>query len=151
MSNIKYEEKQTFKIYFWIIGIIGLVLLAAIHISDIPKPHWVSSILFPIMEAAIVFVMLNFSLMIRIDDRYFTFGFGIIRKKIKLDNIVSCTKTKLKFSNYLGYGIRYGRDGTIAYNTRSGNGIRVKIKDKKRDYILSTNNADNICQIIGKP
>jgi len=39
-------------------------------------------------------------------------------------DIISCEPVELKFSNYLGIGIRFGLDGTIAYNTRFGKGIK---------------------------
>ena len=143
---VQYEEKQLCKWALLFPMIIVFIIYAHITFSS---PYWVSHLFLPILEVFFTIIFVNFFyLRIKIDGKYLVFGFGVIRNKIPLDDIISCEETEIKFSNYLGYGIRVGRDGSIAYNIRSGKGIRLKIKGKKREYVVSTDNAGKICEIL---
>ncbi len=144
--EVKYEENQLCKWALLLPIIIAFIIYAHIAFS---QPYWISHLFFPILEVSFTIIFVNFLyLKIKINGKCLVFGFGVIRNKIPLDKIISCEGTEIKFSNYLGYGIRLGGDGSIAYNTRSGKGIRLKIKGKKREYVISTNNADKICEIL---
>ena len=146
LRMVRYEEKQLCKWALLFLIIIVFIIYAHITFSN---PYWVSHLFFPILEVFFTIIFVNFLyLRIKIDGKYLVFGFGMIRNKILLDKIISCEETEIKFSNHLGYGIRLGRDGSIAYIIRSGKGIRLKIKGKKREYVVSTDNADKICEIL---
>ncbi len=146
LRMVRYKEKQLCKWAFLFQMIIVFIIYAHITFSS---PYWVSRLFLPILEVFFTIFFVNFLyLRIKIDCKYLVFGFGVIRNKIFLDDIISCEETEIKFSNYLGYGIRLGRDGSIAYNIRSGKGIRLKIKGKKREYVVSTDNAGKICEIL---
>src|SRR3990170_3910056 len=95
------------------------------------------------------FMFVNFrSLEIKVQGRFLEFGFGIFRKKIPLSDIVSCEESQVSFGRYWGIGIRVGTDGTICYNSRFGKGVRIKIKDKRKDYVLTSDNPQALCQAI---
>jgi hypothetical protein len=49
---------------------------------------------------------------------------------------------------YWGIGVRLGMDGTICYNSRFGKGVRIKIRDKRKDYVLTSNNPQALCQAL---
>jgi hypothetical protein len=71
----------------------------------------------------------------------------LFRRSFKLKDIISCKPVKISFGDYLGMGIRLGWDGSIAFNTRFGNAVRIKIK-KHRDYVLTCNNPRKLCRVL---
>lgn len=76
------------------------------------------------------------------------FGYSVFRKRFPISSIVSCEPYTITFANYYGYGVRGGRDGTTAYITRNGPGIKLDIKGKKRPYVVSVDDPEKICKII---
>ncbi|HVP37141.1 MAG TPA: hypothetical protein VMT04_09125, partial [Terriglobales bacterium] len=111
-------------------------------------PFWVTPFLI-LVGLALIFMYANFRrLEIKIQGRFLEFGFGIFKKKIPLSNIVSCEESQVSFGRYWGIGIRLGMDGTICYNSRFGNGVRIKIKDKSKDYVLTSNNPQALCHAL---
>jgi len=78
------------------------------------------------------------------------FGFGFIKKTFDLSDLVSCEPYTLTFGNYYGYGIRFGRDGTIAYNTRNGPGIKLVINGVTKPYVISVKNSGYICKLLNE-
>ncbi len=105
------------------------------------------SIWTPVLFFLMIFFAFNFQeLVIDVNDNYLTFGFGLIKRKIPITEIKKCSATKIKFSNYLGLGIMKGRDGTVAYATSYGKGI--KVVTTKSTYVVSTHNPEILCRII---
>jgi hypothetical protein len=102
-----------------------------------------------LLFAILILLMLNFyKLKITITNEYFDFRFGLIGNKIRIKDIQQCEVVDITFKNYLGAGIRYGFDGTLAYNTRFGKAVRLKVKDRKRDYVITTNEPERICRLL---
>lgn len=96
-----------------------------------------------------VFLLVNLSKMrIELTDESLGFGFGFWKKRFRLSDVESCQPAELRFCTYLGIGVRWGRDGTIAYSTRFGKGVRLSIKGSGRDYVISTDNPERICGIL---
>jgi len=74
--------------------------------------------------------------------------YGIFNhKKIPLKIITSCNITKAKFRNYGGVGIRYGLDGSWAYNTDFGEAVKLTFQHG-RPFVFSTRNPQKICTLI---
>ena len=57
---------------------------------------------------------------IKLDEEFLDFGFGLIRNRIMLKDIHSCKRARARFMDYFGFGIRFGVDGTVAYNAKKG-------------------------------
>ena len=70
-------------------------------------------------------------------------------KRIPIEDIVSCKRTKASFIRYGGMGVRYGIDGSWAYTTSLGDAVRV-IPRRGRAFVFSSSNPEEICSIIGK-
>ena len=141
-----YEEKQPFTIF--IISMLStLIFIIIFNYLNLEK---ISFTLYYLILSLIAVLLLNFhALRIRITDENLEFGFGLIRNKIDRKDIISCEKMDIKFSNYLGAGIRYGFDGTIAYNTKfSGKAVKIKAKEKNREYVITTDNPERICSLL---
>jgi len=82
------------------------------------------------------------------NDRLYLY-YGLFNKKsFLLREIASCKKTKA-FGRYLGVGVRYGLDGSMAYTTSFANAVEVTPK-LGRMFVFSSRNPDKVCEIITK-
>ncbi len=90
------------------------------------------------------------SLLFEVTDDAVTFGFKVYKKSFPVASLVSCEKFELEFGNYGGYGVRPGRDGSTAYNTRSGPGIKMVFEGQPRPYVVSVNNPEKACKALKK-
>lgn len=146
-----YSEKQS--IVWWVrvvfvVAMFGIILGLILSPRDPNTPFWVTPFLI-LIGLALIFFFYNFwSLQIKVQGRLLEFGFGIFKKRIQLSDIVSCEETQVSFGRYWGIGIRLGMDGTICYNTRFGKGVRIKIKDKRKDYVLTSDNPLALCRAL---
>lgn len=150
---MRYLEEQ--KSIFVILAL-GVAIIIALPLGiygtlmDPTVPFW-TPILLVVMEGVFIFVFLNFyKLSIKVGNEFLEFGFGLIKKRFRKEDVISCEPYQLKFGNYLGMGIRFGRDGTIAYNTRFGKGVKTQVRGKKRAYVLTTNNPEALCGALRK-
>jgi hypothetical protein len=146
-----YSEKQSmvwWVKFVFILALIGIILGMVLSPQDPNTPFWVTPFLI-IIGLVLIFMFANFRrLEIRVQGQFLEFGFGIFKKKIPLSDIVSCEESQVSFGRYWGIGIRLGMDGTICYNTRFGKGVRIKIKDKRKDYVLTSDNPQALCQAL---
>lgn len=146
-----YKEKQDlvwWVKYLFLIGISGILLGLVFSPNDPETPFWLTPFLI-LIGLFLIFMYVNFrSLEIKVQGGFLEFGFGIFKKRFLLTDIISCEETKITFGEFLGIGIRRGLDGTICYNMRFGKGVRIKIRDKKKDYVLTSNNPQALCQAI---
>ena len=69
------------------------------------------------------------------------------RKRFPLEKITNCDITKAKFRIYGGVGIRYGLDGSIAYNTDFGEAVKLFF-EKGRPFLFTTRNPEKLCDLI---
>ena len=98
--------------------------------------------------AFILFVFWNFrGLRIQIEGDTLSVVYGMFNKKsFLLKEIASCQKTKT-FGRYLGVGVRYGLDGSMAYTTSFGEAVEVTPK-AGRTFVFSSKKPDLVCEII---
>ena len=74
--------------------------------------------------------------------------YGLFNKKsFLLKDIASCKITTAHFGKYLGIGVRYGSDGSIAYTTSFGNAVEVTPK-RGRKFVFSSERPGQVCGII---
>jgi len=95
-------------------------------------------------------VHLFFTLKIRMDPEQIQFGFYLFAKKIPYDNIVDCSVIRYKVVDYLGWGIRKGREGITMYNVPGDQQIAVKLvvreEDGRKEYAFSAKRPQVICK-----
>jgi len=101
--------------------------------------------------AILAFLLLLFwnfrGLRIQIKNDRLYLDYGLFNKKsFLLREIASCKKTKA-FGRYLGVGVRYGLDGSMAYTTSFANAVEVTPK-LGRMFVFSSRNPDKVCEII---
>jgi hypothetical protein len=146
-----YSEKQNlvwWVRYLFILIFAGIILGIILSPQDPETPFWVTPFLI-LLVILFFFIFINFRILeIKVQGRFLEFRFGIIKKKILLSDIISCEESTITLWKYGGIGIRLGMDGTVCYNTRFGKGVRIKVKNKKRDYVLTSDNPQALCQAL---
>jgi len=150
-SSTVYRESQgSFSVLFHLLlpGISIMFIWLAVVCAQ--KDLAWAAVLCGVIAGILVFSLITFwRLKFIITDECVTFGFGILKKVFPRSRIISCEPYQLTLKNYLGYGIRVGvLDGTIAYNTRSGKGIKMVIDGKKRPYVVSVDNPEHVIELL---
>ncbi|MBI5077380.1 hypothetical protein HZB94_03285 [Candidatus Falkowbacteria bacterium] len=150
-----YKEKvSTYLFIIWLTSLACIILLIAL-LSQFTN-HAVPLILGTkiIMFILILFVtgaLFSFkALNISVNETQLIFGFGVFSKRIYLKNIEKIEIADYKFTNYWGYGIRFGFDGSIGYIPRAGRGIKIFVKDKRWPYFIISAKPDELKQMIEK-
>jgi hypothetical protein len=76
-------------------------------------------------------------------------SYGIIRKTIPWNEVVSCEAIMANFGVYLGVGIRLGADDSLAFTTSFGNAVRI-MRTNGRAFVFSTRNPRELSRIINE-
>lgn len=80
----------------------------------------------------LLFVWILFSaLRISVTAKEVHVQYGLFGPRIPIEAIESCEACDYDWKQYGGWGIRYGRDGTVAYNMLGDGGRAVRITYKK--------------------
>jgi hypothetical protein len=150
LDNIVYREEVP--LTQWALIMVGLfvtilspiILLEALAVRIEPRSLW----LYLILDLFFIIILLNFrKLTIMIDQTHIVASFGLIRKKIRLDSIISCEPIKATLRFYTGMGIRYGGDGSLAYLPALGDAVKLNIRDA-RPFVFSTRNQKTVIEVI---
>lgn len=126
----------------WLILLPGVAFLYARRWT--PDMWWSLATLLLVIWARYAFGFLE----IKANPRTLEFGFRYFRRSIPLDAIEECSVTQITFSRYLGIGIRFGRDGSIAYNTRLGPAVRLELSGGKKPLVISSDRPQELCAYI---
>ncbi len=153
MASIKpsvYREEvplthwATIMIGLFITVLTPTILLEIFSVYKEPRTLW----FYIILDLFFIGILLNFrKLVIEIDSSYLDVSFGVIRKRIRICDIRSCEPIETTLSVFTGMGIRYGGDGSLAYLPSLGTAVRLRF-DVGRAFVFSTNNRDQILQIL---
>ena len=125
---------------------IGIIITAFI-----PKEFVFLSIIFGVVSLFIFLIYWNYrGLKITLTKNHLDVEYGIFNhKKIPIKKITTCEITKANFRKYGGVGIRFGLDGSLAYNTDFGEAVKLTFQDG-RPFVFSTRNPQEICNLINK-
>jgi hypothetical protein len=152
MEHEIYEEKVSTYAFLNAILIISLIIILAIVIlmfTGRMEGDNVSKAIILIVFFFDLFVVLSMrELTITITDKQLVLAFGKMRKKIWLKKITKIENAKYQFGNYLGYGIRFGRDGTIGYAPRGGDGLIITAEGLKKKYFFVSNRRDELKALL---
>lgn len=154
MENVEYEEwvpaGALVKGLFAMVSLIVVFVTFAVFLfSEKLLAEDILGVTFAwVILAILLLVFWNFrGLRIQIKDDRLYLDYGLFnRKSFLLKEIASCKKTKA-FGRYLGVGVRYGLDGSMAYTTSFANAVEVTTK-LGRVFVFSSKNPDKICEII---
>lgn len=148
-----YKEKVP--MYYFLIVVVGItcmilliVLLSQFTSRAVPLDVAGKVILFVVFLINLIVLISFRELTITVTDRSIHFGFGKFSKKLYLENLKTVEVAEYKFRNYLGYGIRFGRDNTIGYVPRGGKGLKLKFRGEKRDYFIISDRIEELKNLL---
>jgi hypothetical protein len=80
--------------------------------------------------------------------------YGLFGPRIKISDIVRCEAVSYDWKKYGGWGIRYGRDGSVAYNMLGDQGQAVEIVykkgDKEKKVVLSSRDPAKLAAAVNQ-
>jgi len=149
-EEVLYRESIGYGVWFPLMLTFLFGIFIAVLVVDLLRPISRLFLVFPITCIVLfALVYLNFRrLLFEVTKSHVRFGFGLIKKEFSRSDITSCEPYELTFQNYLGYGIRFGRDGTVAYNTRNGKGVKMVVEGQKRPYVVSVDDPERVCELL---
>lgn len=147
---VVYRESIGYGIWFFLLLTLFFGIFIAVLVIDLVRPISRLYLIFPITCILLfALVYLNFRrLLFEVTESHVRFGFGLIKKEFLRSDITFCEPYELTFKNYLGYGIRFGRDGTVAYNTRNGKGVKMVVNGQKKPYVVSVDDPEHVCGLL---
>ncbi len=155
-SEYIYEEKIFAKVIGGLLGAVSAIMLIILIYQITVGPLGDSlelTIFFLIMFIIFFLLTLNFArLIIRISFQSVTVGYGIIKKRIPLENIEDCEIDKTPAIRYGGAGIRTTRingEWVLVYNVVGGARCVLKLKEGRyKKFVFSTKNPEEIVNVI---
>lgn len=123
-GDLLYSEKHSVKFLFVILVVSWVALLVGVIASALAGSIVLSIVFGLVIVAELNMYYLFGQLFFFVSEDEVAFGFIGYKKIFPRSAIVSCEPYELLFKNYGGYGVRGGRDGTTAFNTRNGAGRR---------------------------
>jgi len=153
--RIYYRESICLHWWIWILFVGAIAFPSSILVvqSFLEPPAWwkpapVSALLILIVTFGLIF--LNFAkLSIKVDSEKISVRYGLIKKTISWNEVVSCEPTRADLGVYLGVGIRLGVDNSLAFTTSFGSAVRI-VRSNGRSFVFSTNNPEKLSKIINE-
>lgn len=143
----KYKHTQIGYLML-VVTLAVLVLFSWAHITARAEPPSVDSgtnLLVTAVMILILFILASFTtLTVAIDENYLRikFGYGIFRKKIPLNEIVSATSVKNHW--YYGWGIRFRFwPRMLIYNVSGFDAVEIKMRNGKL-YRVGTDEPEKL-------
>jgi hypothetical protein len=142
-------SKWFFILFFGIIVFFSSVIVVQL-VFGLPADRPAFTIVFLTLIVAFGLIILNFrKFNIKVNSENIEVGYGIIKKKISLNEVVSCEPTMAEGRVYGGVGIRLGVDGSLAYTTSFGNAVKI-MRRNGVPFVFSTKNPEKLSKIINK-
>jgi hypothetical protein len=95
-----------------------------------------------------VSVFINFrTLKISVTDGRLSVGYGFIKSRVRLRDIVYAEAVRPPFWRYGGFGIRWGWDGSIGYIVDYRRGVRVT-RRRGMSVFFSTRDPERVLQVL---
>ena len=156
MENVEYQEYVPMGalvkgLVVMVTAIFVLVTLAVFLFAGFSVENIFGVLFGWTIIVLIFFLFWNYrGLSITIKSDGLTVEYGAFNKRSFLfQDIVSCKRTRASFGRYLGVGVRYGFDGSIAYTTSFGDAVEVAPK-VGRTFVFSSNRPDRVCEAFKK-
>jgi len=144
MSVLDYYEEVPLTIGIFIAALTPTAFLQYIAVQREPLLLW----LYVVMDLIFIVMMLNFRRMtIKIAEGKLVVSFGLIKKKVRLEDIRKCEVIKASLSVYTGMGVRYGGDGSLGFLPRLGEAMKLSF-EKGRAFVFSTNESEKLLAVL---
>jgi len=138
-----YRRRQLARV---LLGFLSLPILVCFFTAmGVPAQR---NTLFFVCGVLAVVALLFSSMKIEVSDRFlrWSFGPGILRKRVALSRIESVERTRTSW--FEGWGIHYTRRGWL-YNVSGFEALHVTMKDGKR-FLLGTNDAEALIKALSE-
>ena len=134
----RYEHTQIGHVIVW--SLLAIILIAAGGLRGHHAPPVVVSIIL------LVCLVLFYRLKITIEDEtlWASFGPGIIRKRVRLAEIVGCEPIRIRW--WYGWGIHLTPCGWL-YNVSGFDAVAITLRDGKR-FALGTDDPHGLTEAI---
>lgn len=147
--HILYRENQP--MVSWVILLLLFVFVSNLAVllllRSVPQlPWWPQVLLAAVMLALSVMIWTFRRLSIELTETEISFGFALIRKRLRWQDIESIQEEPYLFSRFIGWGIRYDMRGTFGFIARSGMGVQIQTRQRWR-YFISTNHPQELLNI----
>lgn len=153
-ENKLIRYRKEIPLAHWVTIMIGLFIailtpIALLEILAITKePRLLYFYL--ILDLFFIVTLFNFrKLVIEINDEQLVASFGLIKKTVKLADIVDCEYIVAKLSVFTGLGIRYGGDGSLAYLPSLGDAVKLYFEDS-HPFVFSTKQYEQVLETLNK-
>jgi len=150
-SEVKYKEWIPINLFVTISISLFIVLLVSAIIMTItldPYDKVFTISLCSILALFFLLIGINYrGIEITITKEEIIVRFGLHKKKISIDNITSFEATKASFKKYLGFGVRFGNDSSLAFTTGFGDAVKLSTEEN-RPFVFSTKNPEEICDLL---
>jgi len=147
--NILYRETQPMVswVILLLVFVFGSNLAVFLLLMSVPQvPLWPKLLLAAVMLALSVMIWTFRRLSIELTDGEISFGFALIRKRLRWKDIASVQEEPYLFSRFVGWGIRYDMRGTFGFIARSGMGVQIQTRQSWR-YFISTDRPQTLLNI----
>lgn len=150
MKNILYKETQYFRSLI-IIMIMITALLVGVRAFFSTEASSGSSFYIATSLLFIVIIILFYKLDIIITERnaILSFGVGLVKRKLPINQLNLETAQNVKTTLLWGIGYRFTPHGTL-FNTRVGEALHIKTKNKNSEFFVVTDNTEVIKTAIKK-
>ena len=134
----RYEHTQIGHVIIW--SLLAIILIASVGLIGLHAPP----VIVPII--LLVCLVLFYKLRITIEDETLcaSFGPGIIRKKVRLAEIVGCKPIRIRW--WFGWGIHLTPCGWL-YNVSGFDAVAITLRDG-RNFALGTDDPDGLTEAI---
>jgi len=153
--RILYREKQP--MVSWVIILLvfafGSNLIVLLLLLSLPQmPLWPKVLLAAVLMALSVMITTFRRLSIELTDADISFGFALLRKRLRWQDIESVQEAPYLFSRFIGWGFRYDMRGTFGFIARSGMGVQIQTRPKgllsrRWRYFISTDHSQTLLDI----
>jgi len=134
----------------FVMGILAVMIYVDLYFGiNLGRKTFLTAVLFGAESLLILVYLVFMRLDISIDPERVEVRFGIIRKTIPIEEIVSCEPTHASFKIYGGVGIRYGIDGSMAFTTSFGDAVKIR-RRRGRSFVFSTNRPFEVLEHINR-
>lgn len=138
--RILYRETQP--MVSWVIFVLLFALMANLAVllllASIQQiPLWPKLLLVAVMLALSAMIWTFRRLSIELTETDISFGFALLRKRLRWQEIASVQEAPYLFSRFIGWGFRYDMRGTFGFIARSGMGVQIQTRQRWR-YFIST-------------
>ncbi len=147
--RILYREKQP--MVSWVIILLlfafGSNVIVLLLLLSLPQmPLWPKALLAAVLIALSVMITTFRRLSIELTDTDISFGFALLRKRLRWQDIESVQEAPYLFSRFIGWGFRYDMRGTFGFIARSGMGVQIQTRRRWR-YFISTDHPQTLLDI----